>query len=428
MRDDLDADGLHATGKLGFWESDLRTGSATWDKDVADILDLPIGGPAQGLAGLLGAVVPEDRARVDEALARSIDRKVDDEQIEYRSRRADGAEVWVRNEWSLRCDEEGRPALLRGVIQDITHRMRTKAALRRRTDLLELLYAVTACANGAESVEEALSTSLARVCAFGRWPAGSVYRVSARAPQELAPTGVFHTDDLERYGALREAVRRTRWRAGDGGPMRVVASGRPAWSADLGGRGDAPAASAARAEGLRAALDLPVLVGAETAAVMEVFSFDAAPPDRELMEALSHVGAQLGRVIERQRAAEALREREERLQQILECMPIGVYVMEASGKPVFANRYALAMRGDGGRLGSLGSPHHLYVAGTDEPYPLAKNPIARALDGEKRWSRTWSTPPSRSPATARSASPRGGSPSSAGGRPSSTRRARSPTP
>ncbi len=331
---------------------------------------------------MLGAVVPEEREGVEAALTRSID-QVGHQQVEYRCLRPDGREVWIRNEWSLHCDEQGRPEMLHGVIQDITHRMRTKATLRRRTELLELLYAVTACANTAETVEQALSMSLERICVLGRWQAGAVYPTTGLDPPELVPSGAFYADDPVRYGALRGAVKRTRYGVGSGKPGLALQSGQPAWAADLDEHSSLPATLAAREEGLRAALDLPVLVGAETVAVIELFSDDDRAPDDELMEALMHVALQLGRLFERQRSAEALRASEARMRQFLESMPIGVYVLDAAGAPYFANKYALEMRGDGGRSGRLEGLHEMYVAGTDQPYPADRIPVVRALMGER---------------------------------------------
>jgi PAS domain S-box-containing protein len=382
-RDEIDTDGLRFTGRLGIWESNLQTGFVEWNREIDDILGLPREGPKSGLDRMLVTVVPEEREEVAAALQSSVNHKIEHQQVEYRCLRPDGREVWVRNEWSLHCDEEGRPAVLRGVIQDITYRRKTKAALRRRTELLELLYAVTARANTAATLEQALETSLEHICTFGGWQVGSAYRVSKHEPRELVPTPVWYAAEPGRYRALHQAVQRTRYGLGSGKPGIVLRTGRPLWSADLGEHSSTPATLEARAEGLQAALDLPVLVAGETVAVMEFFSDDTHAPDDELMQALTHVAAQIGQVFERQRADEALRESEARLRQILESMPMGVYVMDATGTPYFANRYAITMRGQGDASGPLQGPHGVYIAGTDQPYPRDRDPIQRALAGER---------------------------------------------
>jgi signal transduction histidine kinase len=107
---------------------------------------------------------------------------------------------------------------------------------------------------------------------------------------------------------------------------------------------------------------------------------------------MAHVATQLGGVFERKRSADALRESEARLRQILESMPIGVFVMDAQGQPYFSNKYARSInrpepssRPDP----SLQPPHaagerldQVYLAGTDQPYPPERHQLQRALAKE----------------------------------------------
>jgi signal transduction histidine kinase len=129
-------------------------------------------------------------------------------------------------------------------------------------------------------------------------------------------------------------------------------------------------------------LDIPVRVGAETAAVIELFADHEHPPDVELMQAMRNVAALLGRVFERKRSEEALRASEARLRQILESMPIGVFVLDAARKPYFANRYARSIAWVDSGSGELDMHHDVLLAGTDQPYPHERNPLLRALSSE----------------------------------------------
>src|SRR5262249_25046713 len=152
-----------------------------------------------------------------------------------------------------------------------------------------LLYAVAACANEADTLEEALQSSLERICAFGGWPVGHVYLVSDGEPKELVPTNMWYAADPVRFEALRRATRRTRESPGMGTPGHVMRNGRPVWSPEIRKHSSLPTAGAALAAGLRAALDLPVLVGSETVAVIEFFAYEDRAPDGELMQAMAHV-------------------------------------------------------------------------------------------------------------------------------------------
>jgi PAS domain S-box-containing protein len=78
-----------------------------------------------------------------------------------------------------------------------------------------------------------------------------------------------------------------------------------------------------------------------------------------------------------------LKDNEQRLFQFLEAMPVGVYIADHTGAYYFANQAAREILGEG-IVGEAGSDPqaHLYVAGTDEPYPKAKMPINQALGGQ----------------------------------------------
>jgi len=84
-------------------------------------------------------------------------------------------------------------------------------------------------------------------------------------------------------------------------------------------------------------------------------------------------------------AEHALQANERRLIQILEAVPIGIFVSDAVGTSVFANGAAQKMLGTGaipGRsFGDLAQTSRAYLAGSDEVYPLERMPLLKALKG-----------------------------------------------
>lgn len=82
-----------------------------------------------------------------------------------------------------------------------------------------------------------------------------------------------------------------------------------------------------------------------------------------------------------------LAESELRIKNFLECLPIGVYVMTADGKPYYVNSKSVEILGKGIspelRIGDLSNVYHLYRAGTDILYPPEELPIVKALRGEE---------------------------------------------
>lgn len=82
----------------------------------------------------------------------------------------------------------------------------------------------------------------------------------------------------------------------------------------------------------------------------------------------------------------ALHENERRLNQFLEAMPVGVFVINAKGQPYYANQTAQQILGMGivpeGTTTQLTETYQGYLAGTEQLYPTEQQPLMRALNGE----------------------------------------------
>lgn len=86
-------------------------------------------------------------------------------------------------------------------------------------------------------------------------------------------------------------------------------------------------------------------------------------------------------------AEQVVYESEQRLSQFLEAVPVGVAVLDASGKAYYVNQVAQKLLGRGITPGveteQLPEVYQLFVAGTDTVYPAHQLPIIRALRGEQ---------------------------------------------
>lgn len=91
-------------------------------------------------------------------------------------------------------------------------------------------------------------------------------------------------------------------------------------------------------------------------------------------------------VVRRAQAEAALRESEARLFQVLEALPVAVFVADASGKPYYANRASHEILGQGivnAAPDQIAQVYQAYVAGTDQLYPTDRLPIIRAVAGHR---------------------------------------------
>lgn len=187
-------------------------------------------------------------------------------------------------------------------------------APQRQSSSADLLRSVAITANQASDMEEAVQVCINEICAYKRWPVGHVYELAADGTGDLVSMRIWHLGSPERFEKFRQVSEQIRFAPGVGLPGRVLASGKPAWINDVTKDTNFPRAEMVRDIGVKAGFAFPVLVGKDVSAVLEFFSEEAAEPDDQVLNLLSAIGAQLGRVIERKLAQQVIEEREQALQ------------------------------------------------------------------------------------------------------------------
>ena len=198
--------------------------------------------------------------------------------------------------------------------KQIVQRKEAEAALRRESAIVKLLQEVAVAANEARTTETAFQFALDKICAFTGWPLGHVYEV-APDTRELIPTAIWHCDGQAPYCSFMEITMDTRFTAGKGWLGKLLVTGKPQLITDIGDNPDFIRSTPLGETDVRVGLAFPALVGSQVVAVLEFFSPQEAEPDEDLLEVMAHIGAQLGRVVERVQAEESLRESEQRLRQ-----------------------------------------------------------------------------------------------------------------
>jgi PAS domain S-box-containing protein len=100
-------------------------------------------------------------------------------------------------------------------------------------------------------------------------------------------------------------------------------------------------------------------------------------------------GAAINRgIVRRRQTVAALEESESRLFQVLEALPVAVFVGDATGKPFYANQASREILGKGIvsiEAGQIAEVYQAYRAGSDQLYPTEALPLMRALAGERAY-------------------------------------------
>ena len=93
-------------------------------------------------------------------------------------------------------------------------------------------------------------------------------------------------------------------------------------------------------------------------------------------------------ITRRSQAVASMQESESRLFQVLEALPVAVFVGDATGRPYYANQASGQILGKGivsVAPGQLGEVYQAYQAGTNQLYPNERLPLMRALAGERAY-------------------------------------------
>jgi PAS domain S-box-containing protein len=124
----------------------------------------------------------------------------------------------------------------------------------------------------------------------------------------------------------------------------VWARRQPVWIPDVTEDLNFPRADFARSCGLKAGLGVPILSGDEVIAVLEFFLHETRDQDERLVEVICAVAAQIDLMVERRRAAEALRESEAKFRVLTETAASGILIYQGD-KYRYANPAAETITG-----------------------------------------------------------------------------------
>ncbi|MDR3403423.1 MAG: PAS domain S-box protein [Chthoniobacter sp.] len=226
--------------------------------------------------------------------------------FEFEVVRADGRLMWVRENVRAVRDERGALRYLEGTVEDVSDVWWGEQ--RRR-----LQYALAQVLGDSATVEQARPQILSTICKAMGWDAGIFFQATATG---LHAIEVWHVPDLE-MEELEMALPHLVYHRGQRLVGEAWAEGEPKWIADLSTELHYANADLLQACGMSAVFAVPISVDGEVQYVLEFCSSKIALPDPELLQVLGSISSQLGHLMERKRAEEALRKSEMRKAAIL---------------------------------------------------------------------------------------------------------------
>jgi DNA-binding CsgD family transcriptional regulator len=286
---------------IGGWSWDLTTREATWSDELYRIQGLAPQSVPASLELLLGSVPEADRGSLTALLASVVERpeSIPPEgiEIDYRVVRPDGAVRELRAIGRIERDHAGRPARWVGAAQDVTELRLTERELKAH-------YAVSVALRDWETFEDGVMGLLTRLGDALDYGHGALWtwdedrgRLVCRAFW-TSPTTTGAADPTP----FELATRAMEFAAGDGGPGRAWAHGRPVVVADMAADPSFGRPAAARALGLSSGVAVPALTDAGPLAVLSFYSTDRRVGTASLERTLGAIGRDVGAFLARHQA------------------------------------------------------------------------------------------------------------------------------
>jgi PAS domain S-box-containing protein len=191
-------------------------------------------------------------------------------------------------------------------------RQRYEQAFLKENALGHLSKSIALASNDLTDMDSIIKFSLRKICEFIKWPVGHFYLVN----DPLRGLPIWYLEDSERFARFKSLTDASVFRAGEGLPGRILEESKAAWISDLLEDSNFPRREIAQEVGLRTGMAFPIMVGDEVEGVLEFFVDKTLPVNEALMESLTPLGLQLGRVLERARSERMLKNQAQVLDQI----------------------------------------------------------------------------------------------------------------
>ncbi len=242
---------------------------------------------------------------------------------------------WSQHRWHPAVATELPPTVARSVRD-----------MARQYEFADLVRHVASAANAAQTVNAAAQVAVDSVCEAIDWPVGRFYlcnrsdRYSIVAGPETLSGAIWHSPAGPIMAQFRQASSAVVMRADRGLVGLVLQSKRAQWIEDLSDHPDWPRAGAFVSAGLRSAVAVPVSVHGDIVGIIEFLSQRRQPRDALLEDALVQIALQLGRVIERERAAQALQTSEQHFRAVTTSAYDAMLSIDDRDRIVWANAAA----------------------------------------------------------------------------------------
>jgi PAS domain S-box-containing protein len=228
-------------------------------------------------------------------------------------------------------------------LQQANDALRAQIDVRERAERrLALMHNVLRAVSETADFPSGLRVALASLCDATGWSVGEAWTLNGDGTGLVLREAWSGDAEVSPFALAGQGMT---LELDEGLPATAWQSRRAVWSEDLRADASFRRSQAALEAGLQAAFAIPVVVDAETIAVLQFFSRERQHEDEQLVALASAVAVELGSVMQRRRTEDALRESEGTLKSLFEYAPDAIVAVNRAGRILQANLQAEAMFG-----------------------------------------------------------------------------------
>ncbi len=240
-----------------------------------------------------------------------------------------GEIVFFENIASPIKDASGKIVSSLEIVRNITGR-------KQAEEEIHLLQTTTLAVSASKNLHDALVAAMQKVCDVTGWVYGEAW-ILRPDNTVLERNHAYYSsiEGFEKFSAFTEGMT---FPLGIGLPGRAWSEKQPVWVRDVTLDPNYLRIPIANEVGLKTGIAFPVTADNEVVAVIVFYNLKTEEKNERLVKLVLAVLSQIGSIIKRKQAEEALRESEERLRSILDNTPAVVYIKNLQGRFVFINR------------------------------------------------------------------------------------------
>jgi two-component system sensor histidine kinase HydH len=213
----------------------------------------------------------------------------------------------------------------------------------RKNKDVELLHDIAVIANQASGIDEVLKTTLKKICRYTGSVLGQVYMVDPENNLIFEP--LWYSTNPKKYRRFHKETEKILPERGKGLRGIVFATGKPLWIEDVTRDKNFRRIGIVKDSDLKSAFAVPILIRSETVGVLEFFSSRTIKAGKQIHDVMYNIGVQLGRVVERQMAIEAIKDSEAKFRAVAESANEAVIIADQQGDMIYLNKSTIRMFG-----------------------------------------------------------------------------------